>query len=103
MLSKMKFPLMSVFGFVVLSLIGPLAFAEGAPRVDPCLRARIALDIGSGSTKIRSAVVDTCKLMIVAQLAKEKASLGFRANLKRPGSDGGFEKSFLESSVKTIG
>lgn len=87
---------------LALGAAGAQARAQSPAVRNPCIKLRIALDIGSGSTKIRSAVVDACAQTIVAQVSVKKAALGFKDHLSRPDSNGAFETQFIRESVQTI-
>jgi exopolyphosphatase/guanosine-5'-triphosphate,3'-diphosphate pyrophosphatase len=74
------------------------------PRQDPCLRVRIGLDIGSGSSKARSAVVDVCRQRLVRELARDNQVIAFKDHLLT-GPVGGkhFAPDFLIESGARIG
>ena len=91
------------FTFISMSiaLSGNLVFAQNAKN--PCVKLRIGLDIGSGSSKFRSAIVDACKQVILVQIYKDNAAVPFKANLNREGSDHhNFDSKFLTDGVATI-
>lgn len=63
----------------ILNMLAPLALAQSADL--SCVRVRIALDVGSSSTKMRSALVDVCNHKILAQLKTDKAKVSWKDNV----------------------
>jgi hypothetical protein len=78
-------------------------FADSSESRDPCIVARIALDIGSGSTKMRSGIVNVCEQKVLFQIAKGKKAIAFKDNLTREGSDGRhFDPEFVQQAARDI-
>lgn len=77
--------------------------APAVQIVDPCLRVRVGLDIGSGSSKARSAVVDVCHQRLVSEIARGDQAIGFKDHLStRPEADKNFSPDFLTESEARI-
>src|SRR5436190_686827 len=89
---------------IVLSLIFVALTGASAEKnvVKECLKVRIGLDIGSGSTKIRSGIVNACTQVVLAQVAKTSVPIPFKDHLTREKSDGKFTVEFLDQAVKSI-
>jgi exopolyphosphatase/guanosine-5'-triphosphate,3'-diphosphate pyrophosphatase len=83
-----------------------LSYVKAAPASDssdPCIKVRIALDIGSGSTKAQSGIVDVCTQTYLGTVAKLKSiPLQFKENLNRPGSDKNFSVEILDQAESKI-
>ena len=69
-----------------------------------CLKTRAALDIGSGSTKVKIAKVDMCKKIIVESLYQEEIPIPFKEDLqlKKSGKDDMFSDEIQELGFQEI-
>ncbi|OFZ26169.1 MAG: hypothetical protein A2381_08615 [Bdellovibrionales bacterium RIFOXYB1_FULL_37_110] len=76
--------LLFIFSFLIL--------LSCVKQKNECLKTRAALDIGSGSTKVKIAKVDMCKKMIVENLFQEEIPISFKEDLlsKKSGKDNMF-------------
>lgn len=88
---------------VLLALVGlVLSGAPGHCDLDPCLKLRMGLDIGSGSTKIRSGIVNVCTQVIVEQIERVSLPIPFKDHLSRENSNGLFAPEFIDKAVQAI-
>ena len=63
-------------------LLGLLLIASQSVLSDECIKTRAAFDIGSGSTKLKVAKVDTCNQKIAKILLEANREVGYKQALK---------------------
>ena len=67
---------------------------------EKCQDIRAAMDVGSGSTKIKVALVDTCEPKILKVIKEDQVAIAFKENI---GSDGNLPSTFMnEASDKIV-
>ena len=86
--------------FIFFSLI----LISCVKQKNDCLKTRAALDIGSGSTKVKIAKVDICKKAILEILFQEEIPLSFKEDLqsKKSGKDDMFSDAIQELGFQEI-
>ncbi len=87
---------------VALTVFASIA---GADTDLSCIRIRIAMDVGSNSTKMRAGVVDVCHHVLLKQVTApgkkpkgNKIPISWRKNVK----DGVIDSTFIQESVATL-
>jgi exopolyphosphatase/guanosine-5'-triphosphate,3'-diphosphate pyrophosphatase len=65
-----------------------------------CHEVRGAMDVGSGSTKIKVALVDICEVKILKVLAEDQAAIAFKENIDTSGNLS--SKFMLEANEKIV-
>lgn len=87
-----QFRLIIVFFVMMLSAPGYAA---------SCIATRAAIDMGSGSTKIQVAEVDTCHQQIVRVLFEDQRPLGFNDDLGRS-ADNTISEQMQQQGIKSL-
>lgn len=64
-----------------------------------CQLVRGAMDVGSGSTKIKVAVVDICEIKILKVLAEDQIAIAFKENIDK---DGNLNSKFMSEASEKI-
>jgi hypothetical protein len=101
-------PLKKVILKSMLSLLVGLPLWSAGARADlaasdPCVRVRIALDMGSGATKARSGVVNICTQRVLAEISRGDVPLPFKDHLSsRPVEDKSFTSEFMAEAEGKI-
>lgn len=100
----------NVFSLITLS-IALLVFAgvcgcalkplqkPAPPVTEKCQEVRGAMDVGSGSTKIKIAVIDTCKLKILKVIAEDQVAIAFKDKID---ADGNLPIKFITEAADKI-
>ncbi len=97
-----KFHLQLISTFSIAILIFSTACGLPPKPSSPtsnCQETRGALDVGSGSTKIKVAIVDHCVRKIVRTLAEDQVQIAFKQNLN---ADGQLTSEFIKESAGKI-
>lgn len=99
-----KLAMTSVLSLLVgLPLWSTTAGAQTSVAVDPCVRVRIALDMGSGATKARSGVVNICTQRVITEVARGDVPVAFKDHLSsRPADDKSFTPEFMAEAEAKI-
>ena len=72
----------------------------GIPLLADCVSTRAAFDIGSGSTKMKVARVDTCKQLLLEVLLEKETVIAFKEDMKANG--GSFSDLIAEEAEKKL-
>ena len=64
-----------------------------------CHEVRGAMDVGSGSTKIKIALVDTCEIKILKVLAEDQVAIAFKENID---ASGNLNSKFIREASEKI-
>jgi len=73
--------------------------ANGCVSKPKCEDVRAAMDVGSGSTKIKVAVVDTCRLKILKVIKEDHVAIAFKENV---GTDSKLPAVFIKEASEKI-
>ncbi|MCB9060469.1 MAG: hypothetical protein H6622_02975 [Halobacteriovoraceae bacterium] len=92
-----KYLLFFLINFV---LIFHTALGDSAQVKENCLVKRAAFDIGSGSTKVKVALVDVCKSLIKKNLFEKSIKIDFNEELER--SSFSFSENFVDNAISRI-
>lgn len=76
--------------------LAQVARADQDSSINECIKVRMALDIGSGSSKVRTGIVNACTQHLIAQITKVSVPIGFKDHLSsRPADDKNFTMEFM--------
>lgn len=85
--------------FLISGCASKLEQNPAGPASGKCQVVRAAMDVGSGSTKIKVAVVDSCELKIVKVIKEDQAAIAFKENI---GTDGNLPATFMKEASDKI-
>lgn len=80
-----------------------LTAAAAAPHASAssCLSTRAAFDVGSGTTKMKVATVDTCTQKIVSVIKDEQIPVGYKEDLSAS-SENSFGRSIMVKGIEAL-
>ncbi len=85
--------------FFVIGCASILEQKQSNPVSDKCREVRGAMDVGSGSTKIKIAVVDTCEVKVIKVLAEDQVAIAFKENIDIQGN---LSTAFIKEASEKI-
>ncbi len=86
--------------FLLIILLGVLASCSSLSKKDNCLVKRAAFDIGSGSTKMTLAKVNTCENKIVEVFFEDQAAVGYKQALYD--NNNTFSQKILDEGISEL-
>lgn len=86
--------------FLLIILLSVLASCGSVAKKKSCLVKRAAFDIGSGSTKMTLAKVNTCESKIVEVFFEDQAAVGYKQSLYD--NDNTFSQKILEKGISEL-
>ena len=87
---------------MLLQLISLLSALQLASASDGCLERRGVFDVGSGSTKVLIADIDTCKGTVRGAVLRDSRKIGYSKDLSRADAEGRFSDEIQSAGLEAL-